>query len=104
MVMSGGTLVSECHDAIIYMEGEKYICGHCLKPCNSAGTLSEKHERDNAISAEHARLKDAVVEKAKEFTSDEEARDNWNALVAYRELCGVVDALIAFEAEHKIGE
>lgn len=55
------------------------------------------------VRAEHQRLQLAVVEAAKSFVSELE-RNNWDRLVSFRQLCGTVDALIAFEAEHKIGE
>lgn len=42
-------------------------------------------------------LKHEVIDKAKQFTSNE-MKDKWDALVAYRELCGAVDALIEFES------
>jgi len=54
------------------------------------------------LNVEHQHLRSVVVEKAKEFTSNEEARPNWDALVAYRELCGAIDALVAFERKHGI--
>src|ERR1043165_1360008 len=115
MLISGDTLISNCHGAMIYMEGEEYRCTRCMKPCKSAGTLSEKHERDNAIPKEHQRLQSAVVEAAKAEVAMERAADRGSntitrtealikmqrAMKAKRE---AVDALIAFEAEHKIGE
>jgi hypothetical protein len=109
MLISGGTLVSDCHGAIIYMEGEKYICGHCLKPCNSAGTLSQKHERERAIREQHQRLQLAVVEAAKARRKAKLA--DLNGAGDYIQLLHAtmiaeheaVDALIAFEAENQIG-
>jgi hypothetical protein len=109
MVISGGTLVSDCHGAIIYMEGEEYRCMRCQQPCGSAGTLSEKYERDNAIPNEHARLKNVVVEKAKARRAAEKEFDK-NPATAHSLLAAeiaedtAVDALIALEKEHKIGE
>ena len=55
------------------------------------------------IKSEHARLKDVVVDAAKVFTADGE-REKWDRLVSFRELCRKVDALLAFEAEHEIGD
>jgi len=71
---------------------------------DEGGRIAESIIANNKVSAEHQRLKDAVVAQAKVFTSNEEARDNWDALVAYRELCRAVDALIAFEADNGIGD
>jgi hypothetical protein len=124
MVISGGTLVSDCHGAIIYLEGEEHRCMRCQQPCKSAGTLSEQYERDNAIPKEHARLKDAVVEAAKAYgraaravedhmkKSNESGDDpavGWQLLRDMESKAEVlmlesVWPLIAFEAEHKIGE
>lgn len=84
------------------------VCGCNWESCTSVRTATTD-AIDKALQAEREpghlrRLQSAVVRQAKVFTSNEEARDNWNALVAYRELCGAVDALIAFEAENGIGE
>lgn len=69
-------------------------------------TVSD-HELDDArriiaieAKSEHKRLEREVIEKAKEFTDDKAPRDNWNPLVAYRELCRAVDALTEFESQH----
>jgi len=108
MVISGDTLISDCHEAIIYLEGEEYRCMRCMQPCKSAGTLSEKHERDNAILKEHKRLQLAVVEKAKARRRAEKVFDS-SPLTAPGLMSAeimedaAVDALIAFEVEHGIG-
>ncbi len=31
MLILGGTLVSNCHDAVIYMEGTEYHCMRCMQ-------------------------------------------------------------------------
>jgi hypothetical protein len=67
MLISGDTLVSDCHEAMIYMEGTEYRCIRCMKHCQSAGTLSEVTERRNAISNERARLEREVIEAAKAY-------------------------------------
>ena len=98
MVISGDTLVSDCHGAIVYIEGEdEYRCMRCMQPCKSAGSLSEKHERDNAIPKEHQRLQLAVVSAAKSWLKDAPFMSD-TALAEH------IEALTAFEAEHGIGE
>lgn len=52
--------------------------------------------------AERSRLEREVIEAAREFTDDSKPQqENWDALVAYRKLCGAVDALILFEAKQE---
>src|SRR5689334_1297854 len=106
MLISGGTLVSDCHGAIIYLEGEEYRCMQCMRPCKSAGTLSEKHERDNAIPKEHQRLQSAVVEAAKVETEAYDAPLTPDWCMAHwrtqKAVWSAVKTLVAFEAEHGI--
>lgn len=52
------------------------------------------------VAADRSRLERDVIALAKEFTDDKEPRDNWDALVAYRDLCRAVDALIDFESKN----
>jgi hypothetical protein len=67
------------------------------------GKVEKDHGRGLAaeryvVQSEHRRLKDAVVEAAKVY------HRNRGYGPAERSLMASVDALIAFEAEHKIGE
>lgn len=81
--------------------------------------VAEKAKRDEQarIAAEYQRLQSAVVEKARTFgitwrayTQDRissrapSGQLNHVATEARIQLCDAVNALIAFEAEHKIGE
>ena len=59
--------------------------------------IAESVSAANKHNAERSRLEREVVTRAKAFTDDKEPRDNWDALVAYRELCRAVDALNKFE-------
>lgn len=109
MLMSSGTLISDCHNAPIYLEGGDYYCTGCCKPCKSAGTFADKYQRDNAITNEHNRLRVAVVDKAKARRAAEKVFDKTPAtaqalLAAEIAEDGAVDVLIEFEKEHKIGE
>lgn len=58
----------------------------------------ERMKQNEARDAEHARLQLAVVEAAKVYCR------NRGYGPAERSLMASVDALIAFEAEHKIGD
>lgn len=88
------------------------ICIECKLPftfddSRSHGTrdtvlyCSPECEAGLKIEARRRRLEREVIARAKEFTDDKEPRDNWDALVAYRELCRAVDALIDFESQIK---
>lgn len=65
------------------------------------GSPGEGWEELPIENSERERLRDQVIEAAKEFTSNDEARSNWDALAAYRKLCGTVDALLDFEGQNK---
>lgn len=61
------------------------------------------------VVSEHRRLKDAVVEKAKarraaELQFDKQLSTGPSLMVAEIAEDEAVDALIAFESEHKLGE
>lgn len=81
------------HDAgISYEEQQRIFDQH----------LFEDHpgwQHQTPRQAERARLERAIVERAREFTDNRVSRKHWDALVAYRELCRVVDALLEFEAK-----
>lgn len=90
MLISSGTLVSDCHKAIIYMQGDEYHCTQCVKPCKSAGTLADLH----APQVERARLEQEVVKHAK----------GWRQAIlnSSRDLIKAVDALEDFESQQGI--
>lgn len=70
-----------------------------VEPDDSIERLSGLHHPCRDCDRE--RLEREVIERAKEFTDDKVPRENWDALVAYRELCRAVDALINFESSQQ---
>lgn len=85
---------SHCCNAPTYFSGDGPVC----TLCNRFTT------RVPDTRAVHQRLQSAVVEAAKTWKGKRDDGDNEKWSVHYVAMCEAIDALIAFEAEHKIGE
>src|SRR5687767_2999360 len=95
---------------------EANVCGGCGTPYTFSNAqavntrdwmqfCSPTCERNPDIEREHARLKDAVVEVVKACRAYDKAHiAPCGRVYSPSDLWSAVDALIAFEAEHKIGE
>lgn len=103
VVLSAGTLISNCcHALAVCVEGSDtdYQCTQCTKICTASESLGEYHDRLEAPKRERERLKDAVVEAAKEWREMLYMQAGTSRSRA--ELMKAVDALKKFEAENKV--
>lgn len=89
-------------DVLIQLdEGEPLESKRFSELLANASTIVNAEYRQQGLNAEHERLRDVVVDAAKDFTKDEVVK-GWDALCSYRYLCTTVDALTEFESRHGI--
>src|SRR5690348_15252412 len=94
------TLVSDCHEALVYTEGIEYFCTRCKQRCKSTRTFGEAVGRRNAVTRERARLEHEVISAAKTKRNADKtfevtpSIETWNAGVAANsQFIEAVDAL-----------